>query len=170
MMSCWFEILALLLTADAMSVDIVLMTCLFFSITNHSAEPKFQTRREVWRDGNQDCFRSTNENVSISYIKISPWNFEDGEGDVPRDASGRVGGRAAVHAHVLPRDAVDDEAVDPRPPVLARREAVDGDPLLGGRRKVARVLRPRDLGGGDAAGRALERRSLTAPHRYVLCG
>ena len=46
MMSCWFEILALSLTADAVSVDILLTACLFFSITNHTAEPKFQTRRK----------------------------------------------------------------------------------------------------------------------------
>ena len=52
MLSFWFEILALSLTADAASVDILLMTCLFFSIANHAAEPKFQTRREAWRGGN----------------------------------------------------------------------------------------------------------------------
>ena len=100
----------------------------------------------------------------------SPWHFEYGEGDVPGDASRRVGGGAAVHAHVLARHAVDDEAVDPRPAVLAGGEAADGDALLGGGGEVARVrLGPRHLGRGHAARSALERRGLAAPHRDVLC-
>ena len=100
----------------------------------------------------------------------SPWHFEDGEGDVPRDASRRVGGGAAVDAHVLARHAVDDEAVDPGPAVLASGEAVDGDALLGGGGEVARVrLGPRHLGRGHAARSALQRRRLAAPHRDVLC-
>ena len=108
--------------------------------------------------------------VAQFYSQSSPWHFEDGEGDVPGDAAGGVGGGAAVHPHVLAGDAVDDEAVDPRPAVLAGGEAVDGDVLLGGGGEVARVrLGPRHLGRGHAARRALERRGLAAPHRDVLC-